>query len=76
MYVPAAMARAHNTMTHSGGLAPLPSRSSAIRARVMMPIVFCASLVPCASDTMEAEPIWPQRKPFSVKRSATPLVTL
>ncbi len=34
-------------------------------ARVMMPIVFCASFVPWASDTIEAEPIWPIRKPCS-----------
>ena len=27
----------------------------------MTPIVFCASLVPCASETSDAEPIWPQR---------------
>ena len=26
-------------------------------------MVFCASLVPCASETIEAEPIWPTRKP-------------
>ena len=29
----------------------------------MTPIVFCASLVPCASDTIDAEPIWPIRNP-------------
>ena len=45
---------------------------AAIRARVMTPIVFWASLVPCASETSEALPIWPQRKPWSVNCSATP----
>jgi hypothetical protein len=36
----------------------------AIRARVMTPIVFCASLVPWASDTMQADPTCPMRKPW------------
>src|SRR5947209_19806169 len=31
----------------------------------MTPIVFCASLVPWASDTKEAEPICPSRYPFT-----------
>lgn len=39
-----------------------------------MPIVFCASLVPCASDTSDAEPIWPRRKPASVRFFGTPRV--
>ena len=30
----------------------------------MMPIVFCASLVPWASATSEADPICPTLKPF------------
>ena len=30
----------------------------------MMPIVFWASLVPWASETIEAEPIWPIRNPL------------
>ena len=30
----------------------------------MTPIVFCASLVPCARETSEAEAIWPTRKPL------------
>ena len=40
----------------------------------MTPIVFCASLVPCASETSEAEPIWPQRKPAS-GTAGDPVVT-
>ena len=36
----------------------------AISARVMTPIVFCASLVPCASETMQADPICPILKPW------------
>jgi ABC-type Fe3+-siderophore transport system permease subunit len=35
----------------------------ATSASVITPIVFCASLVPCASETSEAEPIWPWRYP-------------
>src|SRR5579862_2476101 len=33
-------------------------------ARVMMPMVFCASLVPCARETMHADPTCPMRKPW------------
>jgi hypothetical protein len=36
----------------------------------MTPIVFCASLVPCASETSEALPIWPMRKVRSSPRPA------
>ena len=35
-----------------------------------MPIVFCASLVPCASATIDADTIWPYRKPFLTVPSA------
>jgi len=31
----------------------------AIKASAITPIVFCASLVPCASETSAAEPICP-----------------
>ncbi len=27
-------------------------------------MVFCASFVPCARDTIDADPIWPMRKPW------------
>jgi hypothetical protein len=57
------MASAQQTMTQKGALEPLASVPLAIRARVMTPMVFCASLVPCARETMQAEPIWPMRKP-------------
>ena len=33
----------------------------AISASEITPIVFWASFVPCASDTREAEKIWPYR---------------
>ena len=47
---------------------------AAISASVMTPMVFCASLVPCASDTSEALPIWPHAEPALVNRSATPSI--
>ena len=65
------MAMAQDTMTQVGALAPACSEPSAISARVMMPIVFCASLVPWASETSDAEPIWPTRNP----RVRVPLLT-
>ena len=33
----------------------------AMSASVMMPIVFCASFVPCASENMLPVTIWPSR---------------
>ena len=42
-----------------------------ISASAMTPMVFCASLVPCASATSEAVAIWPQRKPSSRRRAST-----
>ncbi len=53
------MARPAETMTHIGGLEPGARAPPATRARVMMPIVFWASLVPWARDTRPAEAIWP-----------------
>ena len=61
--VPRLMARAQETITQLGALDPLASDPLATRARVITPIVFWASLVPWASDTMDAEPIWPIRNP-------------
>src|ERR1700749_3432181 len=54
---------AQQTMTQTGALEPAASVPLAISARVMTPMVFCASLVPCASETTQAEPICPIRKP-------------
>ena len=51
------MASAHATMTQAGAFAPAGSEPLATNARVMTPIVFWASLVPCASDTIDADPI-------------------
>ena len=61
-------------MTQTGALEPLASVPLAISARVMTPMVFCASLVPCASETMQAEPICPIRKPCSRAPSVSDLV--
>ena len=69
------MARAQAALTQNGMLSVLDQCPEAMSPRVMTPIVFCASFVPCASDTSEAEPIWPQRNPWSVKRWATPETT-
>ena len=45
------------TFTQKGIESVLVQLPYAIRDRVMTPIVFCASLVPWASETSEAEPI-------------------
>src|SRR5881275_2009620 len=57
------MATAQDTTTQLGDPAPTPNEPLAIKARVITPIVFWASLVPWASDTMDAEAICPSRKP-------------
>ena len=59
-------------MTQTGALDPVGRVPLVISARVMMPMVFCASLVPCASETMQAEPIWPIRKPWLRARVVMP----
>ena len=58
--VPSAIDSAQPSLTQSGTekfvalMLPL-----AISASEITPIVFWASLVPCASDTRDAEKIWP-----------------
>ena len=59
MYVPSAMARAQATITQSSDPLPAVCTPAAIRVSVMTPIVFCASLVPCARATSDDEKIWP-----------------
>jgi hypothetical protein len=73
--VPAAIARAQEAFTQNGMFLVSVQSPAAIRASVMTPMVFCASLVPCASETSEALPIWPHRNPLSVNRWATPTVS-
>ena len=58
--VPAAIAVAQRSLTQSGTVKWAALMSPwAISASEITPIVFWASLVPCASETSEAEPIWP-----------------
>ena len=62
-YVPSAIAkpRRHDHPERCG--TAVGSVAAAIRARVMTPIVFCASLVPCARETIEAEADLAHRNP-------------
>jgi hypothetical protein len=75
-YVPRPIASAPVTLTHNGIEAVSVHSPAARRARVMTFIVFWASFVPWASETSDALPIWPRRKPWSVKRVATPATAL
>ena len=76
MKVPRAMAMPQATMTQFGVVAVGARVLLAIRANVMIPMVFWASLVPCASAIMEAEPFWASRNPAVFGSSSTPLVIL
>ncbi len=58
------MASAQARMTQNGAFDLAGTEWFTIRASVMTPMVFCASFVPCARDTMQADPIWPIRKPW------------
>lgn len=75
-YVPSAITVALAPMTHNGVPAFSPIVPLAIIASVMTPMVFCASLAPCASDTSDADPICPKRKPRSRSRSGTDRVSV
>jgi hypothetical protein len=57
------MAVAAETTTQVGGSAPDSRWPLATSASAMMPIVFCASLVPCESEKRLPVTIWPSRKP-------------
>lgn len=52
-----AMARAHATTTQNCGPLPGSCIFAATRVSVITPMVFCASLVPCASAISEEEAI-------------------
>ena len=67
-YVPSAIAVAADTITQFGTSSLGETFPLAIRARKMMPIVFWASLVPCASENRLPDTIWPSRNP----RETTP----
>ncbi len=62
-YVPIAMAKAQAVITHHWGPEPAGWRPAEIRTRVMMPMVFWASLVPWASATRLDVKICPVRNP-------------
>ena len=57
------MARPQVRTTQNGVVALLGLDLFTIRASVITPMVCCASFVPCARDTMDADPICPIRKP-------------
>ena len=52
-------------MTQNGGDAPCLSSPTVMSSSVITPIVFWASPVPCASETSDAEIVWPCRKVVS-----------
>src|SRR3954447_17413556 len=59
-YVPAAIALAEQTTTQVGTWKSVDEMSPwAMRASVMMPMVFCASFVPCASENSAPLTSWP-----------------
>ena len=64
------MARPADRITQNGGPESGDSTPAVMSVRVMTPIVFCASLVPCASATMDAETICPNLKPLVTVRFA------
>ena len=60
--VPRAIAVAQMSLTHSGTVKWTALRWPVeIKASAITPIVFWASLVPWASETSDADPIWPYR---------------
>ena len=63
------MAKPHTATTHSSGPLPEGCRPTAISVSVMIPMVFCASLVPCESATRHAVTVWPWRKSASTRPS-------
>jgi hypothetical protein len=69
------MADAHTSFTQNGMPSKFVQCPVASKAKVITPIVFCASLVPWARETSVAVPIWPHRNPALRNRAATPTVT-
>ena len=63
MYVPSPIANAADRTTQNGGGEPGARMPAVIRVNVITPMVFCASLVPWASATMDAETRWATLKP-------------
>lgn len=70
------MATAQAAITQNGGMVADSSTAPyEIRARKMMPMVFWASFVPCASEIREAEPICPYRKAAMVRSLGRPRIS-
>ena len=65
------VAAAHETTTHAGTSKPSPPAMLplAISASEITPIVFCASLVPCASATIDDDATCAQRNWRSARSS-------
>src|SRR5215204_768958 len=62
-YVPRPIAAAELMITHSGGRSKSGERCpDATSASAMIPIVFCASFVPCVKATKAPEKSWSRRK--------------
>ena len=76
MSVPAAIESPHTTTTHLGVALFASSVPLAMSASVMTPMVFCASLVPCAIESNDVEPIWPTRMPRDLVSLSVLLVSL
>src|SRR5690349_24157544 len=57
MAVPSAIASPADSTTQNGGAEPGASSPEVIRVRVITPMVFCASLVPCASASNDEDTI-------------------
>src|SRR5664280_3384537 len=55
--VPSPIAIAHEATTHHGVEASARNVPLAINAKVTTPMVFCASLVPCANESSDDDPI-------------------
>jgi hypothetical protein len=62
-YVPSPIVNPETRITHTGGEEPVGNAPAEINVKVITPIVFCASFVPCASETSEADAVWPNRNP-------------
>ena len=69
------MAKPQMKTTHSCGPVPEACAPTAMSVSVIMPMVFCASFVPCESATRHAVMVWPWRKPSSTYFSSSFLTT-
>src|SRR4051794_4047782 len=75
MYVPSPIADPAATTTQDGGGEPGASMPAVIRVNVITPMVFCASLVPWARASFDAETRWPTWKPRVTRPGSARAVT-